>query len=227
MTTTTETTKIGKGTKFHATIADGNPEWEVTRSRGRDVWEAKCLGLDFEGTVKVFTTEEIKRALAWKAAFQRNDDEGERFFAGLKLGQIVHYYNGFRNFVRCEVIRVNGKNLLQPIALVGEWRKMDLPRRNLDGTIEPGYYGKKIFNRTGAWQPSVGCVYEASERVRREHPVDPGTLPPISLTVPDLTPAEEETAAKHTKLNAIRKALDDYRADPDAQLARVKEILES
>ena len=60
-------------TRFYAVYADGRPQWEVTRSRGDGVWEAKVVkSLDWEGTVKVFTTEEISKALAWEAFFKKN-----------------------------------------------------------------------------------------------------------------------------------------------------------
>ena len=92
-------------TRFYAVYADGRPQWEVTRSRGDGVWEAKVVkSLDWEGTVKVFTTEEISKALAWEAFFKKNAKDHGSFYESLPLGTIVHYDNGFENWVRCEVV---------------------------------------------------------------------------------------------------------------------------
>jgi hypothetical protein len=53
------------GITFHCNHADGNPLWEVTEKRGRGTWIATVTedDLDWAGTTRAFTTEEITAIL--------------------------------------------------------------------------------------------------------------------------------------------------------------------
>ncbi len=233
MDTATSSKKIGPGTKFHAIIADGNPEWEITRSRGRGVWEAKCLGVDYGGTIKVFTTAEVKHSVGMSQFFAKNSSDHDTFYAGLKTGSIVHYHNSFGQFVRSEVVMgttVHDKKLhkcLKPIALVGEWKSYDLPKRRPDGTINYGYNADMI-RKGECFEPNFGSIYESGLQGGKHFGVDPSKLPALDLSVPDITPEAEALAKLWLAVKAAQGALAseaDYNLGPRERLEAALKII--
>ena len=178
--------KIGKGTKFHARYTDANPEWTVLRAVRRGVFE--CIvadrNADCGGMKKLFTREEIAGALQRAAAWDRMQDAHEAFYASLRPGQIVHYHNGFREFIRCEVVRLEtalvldrfsrfeaGTHMLRPIALVGTWHDFDL---------RPDSYQVKKIREGSLFKPHATNIYENTD-TRIRPPQDPSGLPAIVL----------------------------------------------
>jgi hypothetical protein len=222
---TSTTPKIGSGTRFHSVIADGNPEWEIIRSRGRGVWEAKCLGEDYAGTIRVFTTEQVKHSVGMKLAFERSVDENAKFYASLQLGQIVHYDNGFQNWIRCRVVMgstVHNKSshkCLQPIALCGNWQKFDLPRRRENGEADLGHSARMVINGE-CFEPNYGCIYESGHWRGFKDSPDPATLAPIDLSVPEMSPEKAAEAKLWRAIQEARDTLSSNSRDP-------KEILEA
>lgn len=94
---------------------------------------------------------------SYRASAARVKSE-DAWWDSLEPGTILHYHNGFGEYVRCEVVvqawnsvsaHHDAAPCLQPIALVGNWDKFHAP-----------YHAKKVHDRTGAWRPSTGCVYE-------------------------------------------------------------------
>jgi len=224
MTTKTSSPKIGPGTRFNSVYADSNPTWEITRPRGRGVWEAKITDHDYAGTVKVFTTAEVKHAVGMASAFAQMDNENDAFYASLKLGQIVHYHNSFGQFVRCEVVMgttVHDKTMhkcLKPIALVGDWKSYDLPRRLPNGEVDLGYQAEKIA-KGDCFEPNYGCIYESGERSGSHFDTDPSKLPALDLSVPELTADAEATAKLWKAVEAARAVLENHKVtDPKARL---------
>jgi hypothetical protein len=231
MTTTETTTKIGKGTKFHATYQDGNPEWSVTKSRGRGVFEARIVDERCFGAVtKVFTTEEINRSIAMSQYFSNTLSESDRFYASLTLGQVVHYHNSFGKFIRCVVVDAclpdtgfNKVRCLMPIALVGPWHKSDLPKRRPNGEVYYGYNVDKIRNQE-PWKPNYQHIYESGAGSTATSYGDPSKLPEVDLTLPELTAEEQATAALWAKVDAIRTTISSGN-DPAAILEAVRAAL--
>ena len=218
--------KIEKGTKFHAVIADSNPEWEVTGKGGRGIWRAKCLGEDYRGEVRAFTEAQIRQSLGMARAFAKNDDENGAFYAGLKLGATVHYHNSFGQFIRCEVVMgttVHDKSMhkcLKPVALVGDWAKFDLPRRMPDGTINYGYQADKIRNGD-CFEPNYGCIFESGRPGGRHFEVDPSKLPALDLSVPEMSDEKAAEAKLWTAVKEAQAALtseDNYNRGPRERL---------
>jgi hypothetical protein len=238
------TTTIGPGTRFRSVIQDCNALWEVTRRAGRSAWEAKCVNepieidgrkvdSDYAGTVRAFTSAQIKQAARMEAFFARNMSDHDKFYAGLQLGQIIHYDNGFGQFVRCEVAigtTVHDKKphkCLKPIALVGDWGKYDLPRRMPDGSVHLGYHADKIV-KGDCFEPNVSSIYEAKPTDRRG-PVDPKTLPALDLSVPPMTDNEEATAKLWKAVEAARATLDsqgDRSTGPRARLEAAMAVIQ-
>ena len=191
--------RIGIGTKFRWTNADSNPLWEVKRARGRGTWDCEVVeGPDWVGTVKTFSSEEIRSSLGMAAAWKQSRDESEQFYQNLTPGSIVHYNNGFNSFVRC---RVSDNHELLPFALVGDWREFDLPQRQLDGTVYLGYHAERIV-AASPFKPHASNVYEHRHDARS---IDPRNLPAINLDVPPMTAEQEEMAKKYKTLDAIRQ----------------------
>ncbi len=239
---------VKKGMRFRSVYADSNALWEVKRSSGGGVWQCEIVNEPFEidgrsfdgdyaGTVRPFNESNILSAHAQQKRFAQLEEDDADWFDSLKEGQIVHYNNGFSSFVRCEVVMGTadnvgglvreeniGRTVLQPVALVGNWGAHDLPHRNPDGSIRPGFHAGKIMDGKGAWRPSTTCVYEAPDYSSRQRSVDPSTLEEIDLTVPEMTPEQAATALKWQQVNAIREAVSQGR-DPDEILGAVRETV--
>jgi len=214
--------RITKGLKFHWHHADANPCWEVKHSRGQGVWICQIVDCpDYSGVTRAFTREEIHLALSSEEFWSGRADDHESFYASLKPGQIVHYNNGFNNYVRCEAFIEDGETKLKPIALVGQWREYDLPRRNVDGSISYNYYPAMVLgekfgsdNVKTSFTPNYSNIYEAKPRVGD---IDPTDLEPIDLSVPPMTDEQKSIAAKWQKVAAVSRAIE------EGQRARGKE----
>lgn len=175
--------KVGIGTKFHSQYADGNPLWTVKRKVGASAWEAVSEDIDWGGIKKLFSTKEIQAAVSWEENFKQLDNEQDAFYAGLKVGQTVHYCNGLKQYVECEVVMQEGKKQLKPVALKGKWREWDLPRRMPDGSINHSYHAEKIAKGI-CWRANVSCILESPCNGHKEHTVaEVRAMPRINLEV--------------------------------------------
>lgn len=221
---------VGK-TKFRANHADSNPEWTVTEKRGRGTWIATISekDVDWSGTSRAFTTEEIQGHVSMANYWKKSADSSESFFDNLKPGSIAHYNNGFDSYVRCIVTT---DHQLLPIALVGKWHSMDLPRRYQNGDIELGYHAKKIKEQE-PFRPHASNVWEYNVNQRTgAQPIgfskwaDPRKLEPISLELPPMTEEEQVRAAKYKKLDLIR-ALVRENNEPDEIFNQLRKVLET
>lgn len=206
------------GTRFNYTHADSNPLWEVKSSRGRGTWNCEVVeSEDWLGTKKVFGNEEIARSIGMKNLWAKLGDESDSYYQSLSVGQIVHYQNGFDNYVRCEVTA--DKQLL-PIALVGAWSSHDLPQRRRNGEISLPYYPKKI-KESEPFKTPASNIWECSQRGK-----DPRRMPAISLEVSPMTEDKETLAAEYRKLDAIREYLNDNDLTPAKAFAQLRAMLE-
>jgi hypothetical protein len=231
-----KTTKIGPGTKFSSSYADSCPTWEIIRSRGRGVWEAKVVDSpDWNGVVKVFTDAEVKYSVGMGQTFKKIMSDHDKFYSGLTLGSIVHYNNGFEQYVRCEVVMGNTRHddtksphkVLKPIALVGDWTH-DLPKRHVDGVVYYGHHVNQI--RTGeCMTPNFTNIYEAKPVGQRGK--DPRNMPAIDLSVPEMTTEEAATAKLWQAVKAAKDALEaqesEFKQDAKARLTEALEIIKA
>jgi hypothetical protein len=220
------------GTQFRSSYADSNPTWTVVEKRGRGTWiaEITAADLDYAGTQGAFTTEQITAAVNWSKCIEKSQDDSTTFFDRLKPGSIVHYNNGFAQYVRCQV---TVKHQLLPVALVGDWKEYDLPKRQRDGTIYLGYHAKQIKEGT-TFRPHASNVWEYNvTKTKNQQPfnfaksADPTQMVPVSLEVPNMIPSAALKAAKYQKLNAIQVVLKDNDAEPDVIFERLKVLLQS
>jgi len=155
------------------------------------------------------------------ALFKHSDN----FYASLKPGQLVHYDNGFNNFVRCEVVATAEGNKLKPLALVGKWTTHDLPRWQDNGEAHFPHHPKRI--REGElFAPNESNIYEANPKGKE----DPRGLAPLSLELPERTPEQIAAHRIGAKWHAVRKALEVNWPEKDnyaAALVRAARILNS
>lgn len=155
------------------------------------------------------------------------------FYKRLTVGTKIHYFNGFNTFVRCKVVipkegEFKGKKALQPIALVGEWNDIDLPKRNRFGEIEYPHWVKYIRNQTGAFRPNVTAIYE-SKYFSGTTNLNPKLCPIIDWMnfVPSMTPQEKALAEDWKLFDQISKLFSEYNGDiPRNQLYKVQRIMQ-
>ena len=218
-----------KGTKFCTTYADSYATWTVTSWRGGEAWNCEIVdNEDYGGTKKVFGTEEIKRAVAYDKAVAASMNDTKDWWANRTVGEIVHYHNGFGQYVRGEIVRAGHEMKMRPTALVGNWHARDLPRRRRDGSVEYSYHVKKIRfpDVDSLLQPHESNMVESPRFSRMRSSDDPRTLPVIDLSDP---PELIGVEAEHAKLENMRtraiNALQEGHDDPVAAFAMVRKIL--
>lgn len=221
--------KVTIGTTFFFHHADSRPEWKVTKKRGVDTFEATIISEDWQGTTKVFGVEEIISAINADNFWESFADENQRWWAERKIGEIVHYHNGFGEFVRGEIIETPEGMKMKPTALVGNWREGDLPHYDRYGNLCEGYHAREI--REGkVFQPNASNMWE-SPTFSRRNDIDPTVLPAISLEVKGMSSEQKEIKALSDQRKQILAALEldhsniDIAGELRKALARVKVLI--
>ena len=224
-------TGVVVGAMLRFPVADGYAHYVVTKERPLTVQHVPYLdgyqisNAHIRGLKKQDVLLQIQRDKALKRIF----DTRSEYLSNLKIGQIIHYHDGFNQFVRCKVVNVDGQNLLQPIALVGEWNVSALVYRYRTGEVNYEYHAKHVVNGTGAWRPSDTCIFEAPGFVRA-NTTDPRQLDPVSLEVPALSSEAEEEARLWVLVEQAREALsksyeNNAQISPLTMINSAKEIL--
>jgi hypothetical protein len=199
--------------------------WTVIEARGRGTWIAEINAdeLDYAGSQAAFTTQQIQAAIGWENSCNKSMDESANFYANLKPGSIVHYSNGFDQYVRCQVMP---DHTLRPIALVGAWRPYDLPHRSPDGSIYNGYHVDQIISGK-TMTPHASNVWEFPKAPCRNG-IDPRGLAAIDYSLPPMTDEQKETAELWQTVNRIRQVTHvDGTANPLEVLTAVKGIVDT
>jgi hypothetical protein len=212
---------------FRHSYADGNPLWKVVKKSGRGVWLCEILNdEDFKGVQKVFMTKEIEASKKIKEFFDEARDNHDKFYSSLNEGDIVHYHNGFKSYVRC---KVSSNKELIPIALVGNWQRGDLPNRTLDGTIQYSYYPRQIVDKK-AFKPNALNIYENPRYVGKIIEDDPAVMEEINLKLPEPTDQEKENHKLWCSILKIKEELDSshvHKNEPKKIIDNLKKILEN
>lgn len=131
-------------------------------------------------------------------------EEADDYYSTLQVGQVVHYNNGDKSFVRCETVDDDGEMKLKPVAMVGEWSKHYLPMRRLNGSICLSHYPKMIAEGE-YFTPHTSCIYEHMDHKGN---YDPRNLPAVDLSVAEMTDQEAKIAKLWRIVDATRSALD-------------------
>ena len=142
--------------------------------------------------------------MKWEKMLETHDDDGKAFLKSLKVGDIVHYHNAFNQFLRLQVTKAGVKPYLKAIAMVGDWRKHDLPYRDEFGDTHYGYHTD--FIRTGkSYECNPSNFYEHSDRKDMK---DPRHMVPLNITIPPRTAQEQASADKWMMVRSLQKALE-------------------
>jgi len=120
----------------------------------------------------------VERERKMRHHFEHAND----FYNELEVGSIVHYHNGFKEFVRCEVVEApdddacvhakKGERCLRPLALVGGWDQHDL---RADG------YHMRMIREGSLFKPSVSCIYENPEATHVRRHEDPSQFEALGV----------------------------------------------
>jgi hypothetical protein len=147
-------------------------------------------------------------------------DESDDYYNGLNPGQVVHYSNGFGQFIRCLVTKE--KDLL-PLALVGEWKSYDLPHRHLNGDIIWGYHAENILKEK-VFHPHASNIYEFSKSLQGK--LDPRKLDAIDLNagISPMTPEQQSMADKCKLVEKVQAIVSNIK-DVDETLKSLRELL--
>lgn len=210
---------VADGMASYLVVKVGKRSTEVAHLPFGDAYQFAGV---YESKGKLVVPTSIARQAVGMGDFWGNvKDESEDFYNKiLRVGQVVHYNNGFNAFVRCHVTLE--KDLL-PVELVGEWRQHDLPYRFPNGEIYLGYHAEKI-KKGETFKPHASNIFEFKTGERKG--IDPRHLPAISLVVPPMTLEEKEKAAKYRKIDAIRKIVNEMQGDdPDSVIEAVASIV--
>lgn len=215
-------------TTFRATYADSQPLFRVIEKVGRGAYKCAVDASepDWTGVVKLFSAAEIDSAQRMARLFDDLGHHQAGFWGSRKVGEVLHYCDGFDKFVRGVVVEIDGVKKLKPTALVGNWSAHDLPKRRENGDIDYGYNARKIVEPSddGCWQPS--CVYEDPTSSYSKG-TDPRGLPEIDLTLPEMTPDEKLHASKVKQLEEISSLISkrwETRLSPDVVLSEIRRI---
>lgn len=247
--------RIGRTVRFQ--IADGYAVYVV--------WKVKPLQLVHvntgdgyqasAATIRGLRLADVDAQLRFDDFWQGKSDEHEEYVSSLPVGTVVHYDSGFAQFIR--MVRVEGERgkRFRPIALVGNWDGMDLPRRMPDGSVSNGHRARAIESGE-AFEPNVSCIWEALDakgkawamrgltsagtahlndigrarfaEKRYQAPFDPAKEPAIDLTIPPPTAEEQALAALMATINDVRKAVEHGAwnvPDAEAIIAKVREAV--
>lgn len=221
------------GDTFRSGYADSNALWKVLKKKSTDVYlceivnetfeyEGKTFNGDYAGVQKVFLSREIEQSINRKNIFEEISEKCDSFYDALKVGDIVHYHDGFNKFVRC---RVNENKELVPFSLVGEWRDYELPRRGVDGEIILSYYCKKIVNKE-PFKPNATNIYEYPNFSRKNQ--DPNNFVEIDIKIPEQTKEEKHKSDIWVNLKQIQEEIQQgfvQSKDPETILNKVKNMV--
>lgn len=154
----------------------------------------------------------------------------DQFWSRQKVGDTLHYHNGFGEYVRSVVVAsgdpLDPRKALKPIGLVGNWPQYELSNRNTDGEIVRGWFASIIVSADDSaphtWRPHPSNIYETDPDDFRSNPTGEEL---IDLSAPDPTPRQRENLASREILALIEQAQDNPALDATDTLARIREIL--
>jgi hypothetical protein len=180
--------KVKKGMKFLYAYADSQSEWEVIDYLGKGSWLCRIGrdNLDYSGIEKAFLDRDILGSLNLSRVFANIIDKSKKFLMEQKPGTVIHYHNGFEQYVRQVVVEHEGVNKLKPVALVGKWDKRDLPSRKPNGEIHYPYHAKQILDGVLSENLNYSTTYEHPE-FNRKNGINPHLSEPINLELPEIT----------------------------------------
>jgi hypothetical protein len=174
---------------------DGQAVYRITGRSGKSVvievvdiddglvlpaWGRKCK-------IPALKAQQLIDKREWLA---RSLTSNDNWWRERKIGETIHYHNGFDCWVRGVVVDDQGEKKMRPTQLVGAWRQHDLWTRLSDGSIRLGYYAQMIADQT-LFTPNASNMFENHWNQPGD---DPTSMEPIDIAPPDMTEAEANLA---------------------------------
>jgi len=172
------------GEEIHWQQGDGYARYVIVRQKPLTlghlaVGDAWTVGGE---TIRGFRLKDaqaqVERDRKWRAHEVAHKTATEKFYEK-NLGKMVHYHDGFGQFIRCEVVRVEedvegfpaikkGELCMKETELVGKWRDYDLH--------SDSFHVRKC-GEGRLMQPNLSNVYEFSKDLQKKH-ADPRGMEP-------------------------------------------------
>ena len=202
----------------------------ITAVKGNTV-ETVSDDIDYGGMTRLFTKNEALGGLKYEAIFKDIEVNQSYFWESREDGEIVHYHNGFGQFVRGEIATdENGVKTMKPIALVGDWRELSGRREN--GEVWYSSYAKRIIdgsfftpNSSNMWE-NMSDEEKSSTKYDfiREAGGDLASVEARDISVPDITPEQEHEALIVNKSNELYQAASSISTSVAERVANVRRI---
>lgn len=201
---------VSPGQRFSATYADGLVTWTVQHKVGNGYWECSMQSPDWGSVTQAFHEAVIKSIIVQERQQVNSNCAIMRWVETLDIGAIVHYHDGFNNYVRCEVVKAPfdpdcdtwGGKALKKLALVGNWRQ-PLVKRLDDGTIYEDYHVRTLGE---VFRPHGSNVWEYPYAPCHKNP-DPRQLEPLSTEVPAATNEQVLQLIMRVAADEVQEAL--------------------
>jgi len=171
---------VGEIVRFQ--IADGYAQYMIVKQRPFTVAHLDILdGYSALGaTIRGFRLQDARAQVEVRRRWeQRAREEAAAYEKLLKDNKVLHYHNGFGQFVRCEVVVADhdegtikkGDRCLKEVALVGSWRDYDLRADS---------FHMRSIRDGRLMKPHIGNIYEGSKHLQQGHS-DPRSLEPLQV----------------------------------------------
>ena len=174
--------------------ADGQAVYVITDQSGKsvtvgwvdvdDAWVLPAWGKKAR-----IPTSKAQQLIGAREFYDNLANDSGDWWASRKVGETVHYHNGFGTWVRGVIVNENGENRMRPTALVGPWKQFDLWTRSATGEIRWGYHVERI--KTGeTFKPHASNMFENGWN----RDGNPTKLTPLEFTPPEMDANEEKLA---------------------------------
>jgi hypothetical protein len=194
-------TDIGRYIRYP--VADGYAYYLIEELVGRRA-RVKLVEIGDEyrapvwGNGRWISLELAQRFLALRDEEDAAIDKADAWWTALKPGEVVHYHNGFNQWVRGIIVgHEDGEKAMLPTAMLGAWLSHDLPVRLDDGSAYLPTYPRRI-KEGEKMRPHASNMLEYPEFGRDWQFKDPREMAPVSLAIPPMTP-ERHRLAKAAK----------------------------
>lgn len=185
--------------------------------------------------------QHVEASKAMQAIFQGNQD----WWDAQALGTVVHYDNGFGQFVRGVIVDDGGERKMQPTALVGHvitadtpvedirehggWRDHEVARRTAYGDVDYGYHAKHVLTRE-SMRPHPGNIVESPDYSGSKLGVDPREMEPIDFDSLLPQPDDDRLAAEAlcrlvNRIAHVCNRGNDREMDDRARIAEVRRLV--
>ena len=223
---------VSIGDVFEAAYADSMIEYTVTAIKNEVVF-ADASENDWGITERPFGLNEARRAIAWKKEFSNAAIDTEKFWNDAVVGTVLHYHNGFQQFLRGEIVLDGDGKYFKPLALVGEWRENELPFRTAEGEIVIGYHARSVLEGK-LFRPNPSSIFELMDDDTKSQPrfknvTSAGgvsNLEPAILSIPEMTSEEEKSARIEKILANIPEAISRHSGDLSSRVDALKSLVE-